>query len=93
MSIKKEIPKCGKCALFNRSKKECSVVVILEGEKVHLPVDENDPCFFETPFFNEDTGKWETLNYIKQIRCWVEDSNGCVIDGTKENGKVKIEYS
>jgi hypothetical protein len=90
MSKKKTVePICGNCRLFDPSKRECQVVILFEGEKVKLPVDPKDSCFFEQTYFDPTTKSMETLNEIQQIRLWVEDENGKPTDG---NGSVKIEY-
>ncbi len=74
--------------LFNPSKSECRVIILHEGEKINIPVDPKDPCFFEEEYFNPITKETETFNDIKEIKMWVEDDFGNKAD----HGKVKIEY-
>ncbi len=77
---KKEVERiCKNCLLFDPKNNLCSVVLLFEGRKVKLPVDPEDPCFFEQEFYNEDTKEKETFQ-IQQIRMW------------QENDRVKIEY-
>ena len=79
MTKKKEV--CGTCALFNREKKNCRVAILHEGEEYHIPVDEDDKCFFQDKHLPETE--------IKQVRFWVEDPKS----GEKsEEGIVKMEY-
>lgn len=87
----KEIKKiCQNCCLFNASKNECSVVIIFEGEKINLPVDPQDACFFEEKYFDPITKKTsDFVDDVQEIKFWVENEHGEKIDG---NGKVKIEY-
>jgi hypothetical protein len=85
---KKNEPICGNCKLFDASKHQCRVVILHEGNRVNLPVDPQDPCFFEQTYFDPVTGQEESFNEIKQVRFWVEDNEGKPIDG---NGTVKME--
>lgn len=76
---------CKNCLLFNKAKSECRVVIIYEGEKVHLPVEPQDACFFEDKF----QGNEDFAGDIKEIKMWVEDpETGKPVAG---NGVVKIE--
>lgn len=79
-------PICGNCLLFNPETKRCSVVVLYEGEKINIPVDAEDKCFFE----NEFIAKGENFKVeVSEIKMWVEDPK----TGKKaEKGIVKIEY-
>jgi hypothetical protein len=87
-SKKKKIePICGNCRLFNEKTKRCSVVVLLEGQKINIPVDAEDKCFFETEFVakGDDVFKVE----VNEIKMWTEDPK----TGEKsDKGIVKIEY-
>jgi len=78
-------PFCKNCSLFDPINKLCGVVIINEGQKIHLPVEAEDACFFE----NEFVAKNETFKpNVKQIKVWVEDPK----TGEKsKNGIVKIE--
>ena len=80
---------CKNCRLFNPARSVCSVWVLLEGRKVQVPVGENDPCFYEQPYFDPMTGEQDTFNEIKEVRMWVEGKDGKRTDG---NGTVKIEF-
>ena len=73
---KKEI--CNNCVLYDREEGTCKVAVLHEGEKVNIPVEPGDTCFFEG----------EMLEEIKQIRWFVEDEQG----NPTEEGKVKVEF-
>jgi len=72
-------PICGNCLLFNKSSETCGVAILIEGQKLHLPVNSKDRCHMD------DLGI-----EVQQIRWWVEDP----ITGkpTEKNGIVKIEY-
>lgn len=73
---------CGNCLLYDRQNKKCRVVILYKGERIRLPVDPTDKCFYQAKFiaapapFHEETFNVE----IQQVRFW------------EENGKVKIEY-
>ena len=83
---KKLKPICGNCRLFNEKTKRCSVVVLFEGQKINIPVDAEDACFFNTEFIAKDD-KFKVE--INEIKIWTEDPK----TGEKsENGIVKIEY-
>lgn len=86
------IHKCKQCVLFDPKNKSCGVTVLHEGEKVHIPTEAEDDCFFETPWLNPETNKWECfLEDIKQIRMWAEDGKGNKINGLESKGIIKIE--
>lgn len=85
----KQIEKiCKNCKLFNATARRCSVVILHDGLKINIPVDANDPCFFEEPYFNPITKTQEDFNEIKEIKMWVEDENG----NKSDHGTVKIQY-
>jgi hypothetical protein len=68
---------CGNCLLYNNSKKECKVAILIEGQEYHMPVSPQDNCHMEE------------LNIpVEQVRWWVEDEKG----QPSNSGKVKIEY-
>ena len=83
---------CKNCRLFDPKNKLCAVVIVHEGEKTNLPVEENDACFFDQQFraIDEENMKIERFKpEVQQVRVWVEDPK------TGEPGKqgaVKIEY-
>lgn len=78
---------CKNCRLFNPQTSECSVVILVEGERTKIPVDPQDSCFFEA---NPELGQTEDFtDMIQQVRFWCEDEDGKKTDG---NGKVKVEY-
>lgn len=91
-SKEKEIkPLCKNCRLFDSKENICRVVVLNEGERINIPVEKNDSCFFENEFLamNEE-GKEESFKpEVQQVKWWVEDKKG---KKTKGNGTVKIEY-
>lgn len=72
-------PTCGNCLLFNRESETCNVAILMEGQKLHLPVSAGDKCHMD-----------ELGIEVNQIRWWVEDP----VTGKKtdKNGIVKIEY-
>jgi hypothetical protein len=81
---------CKNCRLYNPDRGECSIVVLHEGQRLRLPVLENDPCFFEEEYFDPTTKAVEHFaEDIKQVRFWVENEKGDKTDG---NGTVKMEY-
>jgi len=80
-------PICGNCRLFNPKDKRCSVVILHEGEKINIPVDPEDSCFFEEQYFDPITGKVEDFNDIKEVKIWTEDDKG----RRSNKGTVKVE--
>lgn len=80
---------CRNCRLFDPSRSLCKVVVLHEGQKLNLPVEANDPCFFEQTYFDPILGREEKLNEVKQVRFWVEGKDGKKTDG---DGVVRMEY-
>jgi hypothetical protein len=80
---------CRNCKLFNPARSVCSVVVLYEGQRLNIPVDPEDSCFFEQTYFDPILNKEETLNDIKQVRFWVEDKDG---KKTDKDGKVLMEF-
>ena len=87
--MKKQIMRiCGNCKLLNQN--TCSVVILHEGQRIKIPVEEKDSCFFEDGYFDPTTKAMEDFaGDIQQVRFWVEDEDG---QPTNENGIVKIEY-
>jgi hypothetical protein len=81
---------CKNCRLYDPGKEHCSVVVLHEGERLHLPVLPNDPCFFEGNYFDPTTKAMEDFaGDIKEVKFWVENEQG---EKTNKNGVVKMEY-
>ena len=85
---KKQIePICGNCRLFNSKTKRCSVVVLAEGQKINIPVDAEDKCFFENKFIARDGDEFKVE--VNEIKMWTEDPK----TGQKsDKGIVKVEY-
>jgi len=84
--------KCKNCRLFNSKDGLCAVVILHNGERIHLPVDADDDCFYENQFTATDAlGRKDSFKVeVQQVKFWVEDpKTGEKIDG---NGVVKIEY-
>lgn len=81
---------CNNCKLFDAKQNLCSVVILHEGQRIKLPVDAQDACFFEGQYFDpiENSSKNFTED-IQQVRFWVEDEDG---NKTDKDGTVKIEY-
>jgi len=87
---KKPVEKvCGNCRLFDGKNRVCRVFILHEGEKINIPVDPQDSCFFEQEYFDPVTNQVETLNDIKEVEIWVEDEKG---QKTDKNGTVKVKY-
>jgi hypothetical protein len=82
-------PICSNCRLFDPHNSICKVVILHEGQKINLPVEANDPCFFEQTYFDPSSQREENFNEIKQVRFWVEGKDG---KKTDKNGVVKCEY-
>jgi hypothetical protein len=83
MDEKKEVKEiCGNCRIYRHEKGDCGVVVINEGQKIHIPVSPEDKCFFNNQFIaNPAPFKLEEFGVdIKEIKFWEED------------GGVKIEF-
>lgn len=83
---------CKNCQLFNKSNSTCRVVVLYDGQRIKIPVDPNEECFFDNEFIaldpqgNEEVFKVEA----EEVRFWVEDpKTGLPTDG---KGIVKIKY-
>lgn len=87
----KEIEKiCKNCLIYDYTKKICKIVILHEGEKINLPMDPNDKCFFiEEIIIKDKDGKPidRFLPEVEQIKIWVENENKKSTDGI-----VKIEY-
>ena len=79
MPKKKKIEEiCGNCLLYNHSKQECKIAILIEGTEYHMPVSPLDKCHMD-----------EIGVPVQQVRWWVEDKKGNPITG---NGTVKMEY-
>jgi hypothetical protein len=95
------MPICKNCQLYNPSEGKCSVIILYGGEKITIPVDPDDECFFENKFVatkvkelnGKEVHKHEVFvpaEDIKQVKFWVEDPK--TGEKTKGDGVVKIEY-
>lgn len=81
---------CKNCKLYNPSAGECAVVVLHEGQRLRLPVDPEDACFFEEPYFDPTTKAMEDFaDDLKEVKFWVEDKDG---NKTDKDGVVKFQY-
>lgn len=81
---------CKNCKLFDAHNHLCRIVILHEGQRVMLPVDANDPCFYEGQFPDaERSSMTDFSENIQQVRFWVENNKGEHTDG---DGVVKIEY-
>ncbi|MCK9458442.1 MAG: hypothetical protein M0R80_02215 [Proteobacteria bacterium] len=92
---KKLKPICKNCSLFDRNNSICRVVILSEGERINIPVDPDDKCFFNNKFtaLEEKAGKIVEEQFkpeIEQVRWWVEDPE--TGQQTKGNGVVKMQY-
>lgn len=98
---KKNIEKiCGNCRLFNPKDRRCMVIIMHDGQKINIPVDAPDPCFFENKFEsiketvknNEIVKEKESFTpaeEIKEVKIWTEDPK---TGQRSDKGIVKIEY-
>lgn len=89
--VKRSIERiCKNCKLFNPKNKECSVVILFEGQRHHIPVDAEDACFFEAEHFDPTIQAMDNFAQdIQEVKFWVEDEKG---QKTSGDGTVKIEY-
>lgn len=94
MKRKKKTKKaiCGNCSLYNPQKHQCRIVVLFEGQQVHVPVDPEDNCFFVDKFqaINDKGQQVEFIPEVQQINMWVENPE--TGEKTAGDGVVKIEY-
>jgi len=81
---------CKNCQLYNPTENVCGIMILHEGEKMHLPVDAADPCFFENTFVAKDGEAFVPAEDIRQIKAWMEDPE--TGEKTSGDGIVKIEY-
>lgn len=65
--------------MFNRQNETCSVAILIEGKKHHMPVSAEDNCHMD-----------ELGIPVEQVRWWIEDPN--TGEQISKNGVVKIEY-
>ena len=80
---------CNNCKLYNPQENHCSVVVLHEGERLHLPVEPSGTCFYEEDYFDPNTKAMENFtDDLKEIKFWVENEKGEKVDG---DGIVKVE--
>ena len=81
---------CGNCKLYNPQEDHCSVVILHAGERLHLPVEPKDSCFYEENYFDATTKAMEDfVDDLKEVKFWVENENG---EKVKGDGIVKMEY-
>ena len=87
---KKKLEKiCKNCKLFNPKNETCNIVILFEGERIHIPVDPQDTCFFDQNYFDPvDKKEKSILDEVKQVKFWVEDADG---NKTDKNGIVKMQ--
>ena len=99
---KKEIERiCNNCRLFDANNRQCSVVVLVEGNRYKIPMDAGDKCFYETGYFDPTTRAVEDFaDHIEEVKFWLEDENGKKVGAKKwwqfwkpaKNTVLKIEY-
>jgi len=81
---------CKNCKLYSPKENHCSVVVLWEGERTHLPVNAQDTCFYEQGYFDPGTKSVESFSRdIQEVKFWVENEDG---RKTNKDGVVKMEY-
>lgn len=82
---------CKNCLLYDGKKGICRATILMEGQRINLPMYPNDPCFFEEEIIVKDKdGKLidRFTPQVQQVKWWVEDVNGKKSD----KGVVKMEY-
>lgn len=101
MSNKKIERICSNCRLFDGLNRLCTVVILINEKKINIPVDAEDPCFFEQEFVAKHEvafadgkkiveEKFTPADELQQVRLWVEDPK--TGEKTDKDGIVKIEY-
>lgn len=81
---------CKNCKIFDPKTGVCKIVVLYEGKRINVPMDENDSCMYETGYFDPFSNNIEDFSEdIKEVKFWVEDEKG---NKTDKDGTVKIEY-
>ncbi len=81
---------CKNCKLYNPQENHCRVVILHEGERLHIPVEPQDSCFFEENYFDATTKAMENFaDDLKEVKFWVENERG---EKTVGDGTVKMEY-
>lgn len=84
---------CKKCSLWRKPKGQgpglCSVVILINGERIRIPTDGEDRCFFDQTWVNPETGKEENFHDVQQVKFWVENEQG---EKVKGDGIVKMQY-
>ena len=81
---------CKNCKLYDQRQNHCSVVILHQGQRVHLPVDPQDACFYEGEYFDPTTKAMENFaEDLKEVKFWVETEDG---EKTGGDGIVKMEY-
>lgn len=80
---------CKNCQLYDRSQGVCRVLFLYRGEKIKIPVEPNDPCFWLEEIDAGEDVPFIPATEIKQIRMWVEDPKTGL--PTAGNGIVRIE--
>ena len=98
----KEIPRiCNNCRLYNPKDGECSVVILVEGNRYKIPVDPGDKCFYEGQYFDPTTKAKENFaDHIEEVKFWLEDEQGNKVGAKKwwqfwkpnKGTFLKIEY-
>lgn len=85
-------PICKNCVLYSPNEGVCKVAILHEGEKINIPVDASDPCFFKDQFVAvKKDGETEMFRpEIEQVRWWIEDPK--TGKQTDKNGVVKMQY-
>lgn len=83
---------CRNCLLYDGKKGLCRATILMEGQRINLPMYPNDPCFFEEEITVKNE-KGEVIDrftpQVQEVKWWVEDPN----TGKKSNkGVVKMEY-
>lgn len=83
---------CKNCLLYDPKKAVCRATILMEGERINLPMYPTDPCFFEDEItIKDENGKIldRFTPEVQQVKWWVEDPK----TGQKSNkGIVKIEF-
>ena len=85
--------KCKNCSLFDAKLSHCKVIILVNGERINIPTEPNDDCFFLQEFIGiNENGKKEKFEVSADVvKIWAENEKGEKIDGFKESGKIKMQ--
>ena len=82
---------CKNCSLYDFKNKICKVNILMEGNKINLPMEPDDNCFFLEETIVKEKGKIVDKFQVEidQVKIWAEDPK----TGEKsDHGIIKIEF-